>query len=242
MVIESIEIRSHQLETIGISTWYLYAKMLGFKRRIIPNPKKYRKGLKAVSPNQYWHADITLFDTLDGIRHYIYLDSDNFSRKILAWKADTQLSAEIRLQTLKEAWNNANDTFSSVRDVTLVTDGGSENNNAIVNKFIELHKENLQKKTALKDIPYSNSSIEAINKTLKYRYLYLRPCTAEGLQTKLQTTINDYNHIRPHGSLKGQTPDEAYLSETTPDIKAQMTKARTERMEKNRNFNCKTCK
>lgn len=233
--------RRNNLLTVGISTWYLYAKIMGFKRRVIPNPKKYRIGLKAAFPNQYWHADVTLFDTLNGIRHYIYLVSDNFSRKILAWKVDTQLSAEIRLQTIKEAWNNANDSFSSVQDITLITDGGSENNNAIVNGFIEQHQEHLQKKIALKDIPYSNSSIEAINKTLKYRYLYLQPCKAEQFQSKLQESIHDYNHIRSHGSLNGLTPDEAYISETTPNIKAQMTKAKTERMEKNRTFNCKTC-
>lgn len=67
-------------------------------------------------------------------------------------------------------------------------------------------------------------------------------CKAEQLQSILQESIHDYNHIRPHGSLNGLTPDEAYISETTPNIKTQMTKSRTERMEKNRTFNCKTCK
>ncbi|HUH74405.1 MAG TPA: hypothetical protein VLZ75_08340 [Chitinophagales bacterium] len=91
--------RRNNLLTVSISTWYNYAKMMGFKRRVIPNPKKYRIGLKAAFPNQYWHADVTLFDTLDGIRHYIYLVSDNFSRKILAWKVDTQLSNVVKLSS-----------------------------------------------------------------------------------------------------------------------------------------------
>jgi transposase InsO family protein len=99
----------------------------------------------------------------------------------------------------------------------------------------------IQKVIALKDILQANSSIEAINKTLKYRYLYIHPCHAEALPQKLADAIQDYNYIRPHGSLAGQTPYEAYTSVPPKDHQAQMTQAKTERMDQNRAINCKIC-
>jgi len=63
--------------------------------------------LKATFPNQYWHADITIFKTLDNVKQYIYLVVDNYSRKILSWDMADRVSGEIRVQTLREAWDTA---------------------------------------------------------------------------------------------------------------------------------------
>ncbi len=233
--------RRNNILTAGLPTWYLYAKMLGIKKRTIPNPKKNRAGLKSVFPNQFWHADVTLYDTTDGIRHYIYLVIDNFSRKILAWKADTKISANIRMLTLKEAWTQILNTVGETRNITLITYGGTENVNAAIDRFLEQQNGSIQRKIALKEITFSNSAIEAVNKVLKYRYLFSKTCTSDDLEKLLQNSIHDYNHIRPHGSLNGQTPDEAYSSVPPDNIKALVEDAKKERMEKNRAFNCKVC-
>ena len=87
--ISSIAFASLRNNTLPLSlnTWYKYAKRLGINR---PRPSDRRKkrveGIRAVSSNQIWHADITRFVTPDNLVHYIYLVVDNFSRKILSWR------------------------------------------------------------------------------------------------------------------------------------------------------------
>lgn len=48
---------------------------------------------------------------------------------------------------------------------------GPENNNIYIDNFISQSEINIQKLFALRDIDYSNSMVEAINKIVKYQYL-----------------------------------------------------------------------
>ncbi|MDH5382426.1 MAG: DDE-type integrase/transposase/recombinase, partial [Cyclobacteriaceae bacterium] len=179
-------------------TWYKYNKLLGIRKQAFRRRNPYKKGLKATYPNQYWHADITIFKTLDNVKHYIYLVVNNYSRKILSWDMADRVSGEIRMQTLKEAWENT----QPEQTVELIVDSGSENNNHTIDRFISSTEVDMKKSVALKDILFSNSMVEAANKLLKYRYLF--PGNIEdGTQLKiaLEKSINDFNEIRPHGKL-----------------------------------------
>src|SRR5690554_7615900 len=67
---------------------------------------------------------------------------------------------------------------------------------------------------ALKEVKFSNSAVEAVNKIIK-RYLRKKlPDTLDQLIQYLKEIINDYNTVRPHGSLLGLTPMECYTSES----------------------------
>ena len=59
---------------------------------------------------------------------------------------------------------------SGAADAKLVV-GGPENNNAHVDGYSETIKDLLQKVVALKDVVFSNSPVEALNKVLKNNYL-----------------------------------------------------------------------
>jgi putative transposase len=61
---------------------------------------------------------------------------------------------------------------------------------------------------ALIDVHYSNSMIEATNKTLKYNYLYKKEIdNGEQLIEWLEWSIDDFDN-RPHISHQGLTPNE----------------------------------
>ena len=124
-----------------------------------------------------------------------------------------RVSGEVRMQTLREAW----DTAKPDRKVELIVDGGPENNNHTIDCFINSTEVDMKKSVALKDIVFSNSMVEAANKLLKYRYLFPENI-ADGTQLKiaLEKSINDFNEIRPHGNLGGLTPSEAYQGENVP--------------------------
>jgi len=91
-------------------------------------------------------------------------------------------------------------------------------------------------------VTFSNSAIEAINKIIK-RYLRKKlPDTLEALTLCLEEIINDYNTVRPHGSLSGLTPIECYTSKNIVlDFKNQKLDAKKDRITQNRRVNCEVC-
>ncbi len=207
--------RREGLLNISIHTWYKYARLIGISAKPPRCLKKQRIGIRAVMPHQYWHADVSVFRTMDNVKAYIYLVVDNFSRAILSWRVSLKLSADTRLDTIK----NAYDTFihNPSDDVQLIVDGGSENNNFIVDEYINSSGISIKKIIAQQDIIFSNSMVEAVNKIVKYRSLFLESIPdIHALQKHLEKFIPVYNDIRPHCSLKGLTPSEV-LAGLRPD-------------------------
>src|SRR5690554_911216 len=89
----------------------------------------------------------------------------------------------------------------------LVADGGSENHNMTIdNLLLETTHPEISKVIAMKDISFSNSPIEAINKIMKRYLRFHKPETIDQLIECLELIVNDYNEKRPHGSLLGLTP------------------------------------
>lgn len=55
-----------------ISTFYKYAKLLGFSNRRLKRKSDDYKPVKTCSPNELWCADVTIFKTGDGKKHYFH--------------------------------------------------------------------------------------------------------------------------------------------------------------------------
>ncbi|MEN2402573.1 integrase core domain-containing protein [Flavobacterium sp. MC2016-06] len=65
---------------------------------------------------------------------------------------------------------------------------------------------------AQKDIPFSNSKIEAFNKIIKHQFLLPQNLVnREQLEFFLIENIRIYNSIRPQLSLQGNTPAETFV-------------------------------
>src|SRR5690554_8008648 len=144
---------------------------------------------------------------------------------------------------LQDAVENIQKHHPQLRNTSLITDGGGENHNILVEDFIKnLDLPEITKLLALKDVTFSNSAIEAINKIIK-RYLRKKlPDTLEALTLCLEEIINDYNTVRPHGSLSGLTPIECYTSKNIVlDFKNQKLDAKKDRITQNRRVNCEVC-
>jgi putative transposase len=111
--------------------------------------------------------------------------------------------------------------------------------------FLEKDELQINPLIALKDIPWSNSLIEAQNKLFKYRYLFWQEYEdIYGLRKILEDNVRDYNYIRPHISLAGYTPFEAYSGMTGLQYiwKEQIQEARRERLRVNSEEICGICK
>jgi hypothetical protein len=219
---------------MGISTWYKYANRLGIKRKFFKLNRKREIGIRASKPFQILHMDVTIFKPLDQTKVYIYFIVDNFSRAILNWKASMEYSSSIALDVLKQAIQKHDIGIDS----TLVTDGGPENHGE-VSKFIS-GKENIKQVIAQKDIIQSNSMVEAVNKHIKYHYLFKQNLKdIDGVNNYLAYSVGDYND-KPHGKLYGLTPNET-TNGNAPDkdkFKNDIAESRKNRLLKNQLIEC----
>lgn len=136
--------------------------------------------------------------------------------------------------------------MSNHLNVKLIVDGGAENNNLYIDEFINREGIHIEKLIALKDIDYSNSMIEATNKTIKYRYLFpVHPHNIDELREILNYGVKDFNETCPNGQLKGLTPYEAWMGKTVKSINQQRTillkEAKKNRLAYNRVHTCELC-
>jgi len=179
-----------------------------------PEKKKYSMGIRAEAPKRILHMDVTIYRPLDHSKVYLYFLVDNFSRYILAWKASLTYSAKISFENIAEAYKNYN-LNAVVPGIDLITDGGSENKGD-VDKFVNNPDTNIQKLVAQTDIIYSNSMVEAVNKRIKYDFLFREKLlNLHHVNKYLAWAVPQYNH-KPHSSLYSLTPAEA-LDGLIPD-------------------------
>jgi putative transposase len=166
------------------------------------------RNLAVTRPNEVWAMDITYIPMARG---FVYLAAvvDWFSRKVLAWRLSITLSADFCVEALEEALgrhgrpeifnSNQGAQFTSVDFIKVLKDAG-----------ISI---SMDGKGAWRD----NVFVERLWRTVKYEEVYLR---AYGGVSEARASIGRYlgfyNGTRPHSSLGGRTPDQAYLNQPTP--------------------------
>ena len=166
------------------------------------------RNLGVVRPNQVWAMDITYIPMSRG---FVYLAAvvDWFSRKVLAWKLSITLSADFCIEALEEALGRHG------RPEIFNSDQGSQFTSA---EFIKVLKAaeiaiSMDGKGAWRD----NVFVERLWRTVKYEEVYLRAyASVSEARASLARYLGFYNGTRPHSSLGGQTPDQAYFNQPTP--------------------------
>ncbi|WMJ71872.1 hypothetical protein RCC89_01605 [Cytophagaceae bacterium ABcell3] len=122
----------------------------------------------------------------------------------------------------------------NISTTTVMTDDGTENTHLNTEAAHII---------AQKDVFFSNSMVEAVNKHLKYQYIFPKGEieSLEKLIFLLQNSIDDYNS-KPHGALFGLTPLEV-MNGKIPDkhqFSVQIAEAGKERVRINR-MGCGIC-
>jgi putative transposase len=144
-------------------------------------------------------------------RGFVYLAAvvDWFSRKVLAWKLSITLAADFCIEALEEALarHGRPEIFNS--------DQGSQFTST---EFIKVLKNaeitvSMDGKGAWRD----NVFVERLWRTVKYEEVYLRAyASVSEARASIGRYLDFYNRTRPHSSLGGQTPDQAYFDQPTP--------------------------
>ncbi len=153
-------------------------------------------------PNQVWCADITYVPMRRGFL-YLVAVMDWAARKVLSWRLSNTMDVEFCIAALEEALarfgcpevfnTDQGSQFTSPRFTSVLRDAGVRISMDGRGRWMD------------------NVFIERLWRSLKYECIYLHAFeTGSELRAGLSAWIGYYNTRRPHSTLAGRTPDEAY--------------------------------
>ncbi|MFO0401590.1 MAG: IS3 family transposase, partial [Alphaproteobacteria bacterium] len=163
------------------------------------------RNMPILRPNQVWAMDITYIPMARGFA-YLAAVIDWFSRKVLAWKLSITLDTGFCIEAVEEALAKYG------KPEVFNTDQGSQFTSLAFTELLKRHEIaiSMDGKGAWRD----NVFVERLWRSIKYEEVYLRAyASVPEARASLGRYIDGfYNTRRPHSSLGGQTPDEAYFT------------------------------
>jgi putative transposase len=162
------------------------------------------RGVEVTRPNQVWAMDITYIPMARGFV-YLAVVLDWFSRRVLSWRVSITMEAAFCVETLEEA------LAKHGKPEIFNTDQGSQfTGTAFTGVLIEnAIAISMDGRGAWRD----NVFVERLWRSVKYEEVYLRAYdTASEARASIGRYLGFYNRRRPHSSLDGTTPDQAYFN------------------------------
>jgi transposase InsO family protein len=203
-------LRERDATTVSVSTIWRILRRAG---RIQPQPQKRPRNsyhrFQADLPNQTWQTDFTHIRLADGTDTEVLTFLDDHSRYVLACTAHRAITTPSVITTFRQAVAAHGIPASVLSDNGLVFTARHRGGR---NKFqTELERLDIVQKNSRPSHPQTCGKVERVQQTLK-RWLASRPpaTTIDELQTLLNTWAEHYNTARPHRSLHGATPAQAY--------------------------------
>ena len=170
------------------------------------------RNLPVTRPNQVWAMDITYIPMARG---FIYLTAvlDWFTQRVLAWRVSITLEADFCIEAVEEALakHGTPEIFNA--------DQGSQFSSTDFIKVLAAReiKISMDGKGAWRD----NVFVERLWRTIKYEEVYLRAyASVSEARAGIGRYLGFYNSRRPHSSLDGKTPDQAYFNMPTTEAVA----------------------
>ena len=162
------------------------------------------RGLAVTRANQVWAMDITYIPMRKG---FVYLAAvlDWFSRRVLSWGVSITMEAAFCVDVLEQA------IAKHGKPEIFNTDQGSQFTGAaftgvLIKNAIAI---SMDGKGAWRD----NVFVERLWRSVKYEEVYLRAYDSAGeARASIGRYLAFYNGRRPHSSLDGRTPDQAYFT------------------------------
>ncbi len=169
------------------------------------------RGIEITRPNQVWAMDITYVPMARGFV-YLAVVLDWFSRRVLSWQLSITMEASFCVATLEDALarHGKPDIFNTDQGSQFT---GAMFTSALAEKGITI---SMDGKGAWRD----NVFVERLWRSIKYEEVYLRAYeSVSDARQSIGRYLDFYNTRRPHQSLDGLTPDQAYFT-TLPLRKA----------------------
>jgi putative transposase len=162
------------------------------------------RGMEITRPNQVWAMDITYIPMARGFV-YLAVVLDWFSRRVLSWRLSITMEASFCVETLEDALahHGKPDIFNTDQGSQFT---GSAFTGTLADNGIAI---SMDGKGAWRD----NVFVERLWRSVKYEEVYLRAYdSVSDARNSLGRYLDFYNGRRPHSSLDGAPPDQAYFT------------------------------
>src|SRR6266403_3675024 len=162
------------------------------------------RGIEITRPNQVWAMDITYVPMAHGFV-YLAVVLDWATRRVLSWRLSITMEAAFCVETLEDALARHG------RPNIFNTDQGSQFTGTAFTNLLASHgiAISIDGKGAWRD----NVFVERLWRSVKYEEVYLRAYdSVSEARSSIGRYLDFYNSRRPHSSLDGSTPDQAYFT------------------------------
>jgi putative transposase len=154
------------------------------------------------APNQLWVSDITYIRIREGFG-YLSLITDAYSRKIVGYHLNGDLSAKGCLSALRMALAGNPEREGLIHH----SDRGLQYYSAAYTKMLG---PDIRISMTEKSDPLENAIAERVNGILKDELLERRFETLASARVEIARAVSTYNHLRPHLSIDMLTPAVAH--------------------------------
>ena len=162
------------------------------------------KGLEITRPNHVWSIDITFVPIVGGFA-YLCAVIDWYSRMVLAWTLSNTMDVGLGIETLQAALRqHGNPEFFNSDQGSQFT--SPEFTRILIERGIRISMDG-------KGRCLDNVFVERLWRSVKYEEIYIFGYDSIPIgQMRLAAYFKFYNHRRPHSSLDGLKPAEAYAT------------------------------
>ena len=201
-------ITDHLSLSVGESTVYRLLK----KEGLIKPPemqllagKEYQR--KTGAPHQMWATDASYFRVTGWGYYYMVTVMDDYSRSILAWKLQRDMTTDSLIQVVQLAVDRTSMTEVPLEDRTrLLSDNGSGYVSRAFRDYLNLV--GIRHILAAPYHPQTNGKLERYHQSIKHEVNQVPYEVPGDLEVAIAGFVDYYNNRRYHKALSNVTPDD----------------------------------
>ena len=162
---------------------------------------------KTKRPHQMWATDASYFRVAGWGFYYMVTVMDDFSRFILSWKLQTDMTSDSFIEVLQDAVDLTGMTEVPLEDRTrLLSDNGPGYVSRTFREY--LHLVGIRHILAAPFHPQTNGKIERYHQSIKADVNQIPYDVPSNLETAIPNFVSYYNYQRYHKALGNVTPDD----------------------------------
>ena len=226
----------HRGLSVSASTVYRILRREGLVKRVeyqLAAGKEYQH--KTTGPHQLWATDASYFRVVGWGYYYLVTVMDDYSRVILAWKVQRDMTADSLIEVVQDAVDTTGMDTVPVQDQTrLLSDNGSGYVSRAFREYMRVV--GIRHILASPFHPQTNGKLERYNRTLKDDVNRVPYEVVEDLQAAIRDFVGFYNYRRYHKALRDVTPTDV-LQGHREEILARRKEVQRETFERRRRYN-----
>ena len=201
-------ITDHLSLSVGESTVYRLLKREGLiklpEMQLVAG-KEYQR--KTSGPHQMWATDASYFRVRGWGYYYMVTVMDDYSRSILAWKLQQDMTADSLIQVVQLAVDVTGMAEVPLEDRTrLLSDNGSGYVSRAFRDYLNLV--GIRHILAAPYHPQTNGKLERYHQSIKQEVNQVPYEVPSDLEVAIAGFVDYYNHRRYHKALSNVTPDD----------------------------------